>query len=168
MENKYFVVIELSRHNYYSASIYKEFDDLESAQLFLSDCETATSDKFDEAKDLQDVLEDEQLFKETFPYFYKKWVESFKGICFEPHFTRDSLYEDAIPRGITDDEYVRAIVFSTIIRGEFISKNGWAKTDEIKDIEKDMAEMNDEERRIERYGKCLKRPILIDLMRIRT
>lgn len=65
-------------------------------------------------------------------------------------------------------EYVRAIVFSTIIRGEFISKNSWAKTDEIKDIEKDMAEMTDEERRIVRYGKCLKRPILIDLMRIRT
>ena len=56
----------------------KELTNQKTAKLFVTDCETATSDRFDEDKDLKDVLEDEELFKKTFPYFYKKWVESFE------------------------------------------------------------------------------------------
>ena len=63
MENKYFVFMKLSRTSYDGASIYKEFDDIKSAKLFVTDCETATSDRFDEDKDLKDVLEDEELFQ---------------------------------------------------------------------------------------------------------
>mgnify|MGYP000113602764 FL=1 len=89
--------------------------------------ETANSDRFDEDKDLKDVLEDEELFKETFPYFYKRWMESFEKNGDEPYFDRDSIYEGAIPEGITmvDDEYVRSIDFKAIISGGIIEKSGW-------------------------------------------
>ncbi len=129
MENKYFVFMKLSRTSYDGASIYKEFDDIKSAKLFVTDCETATSDRFDEDKDLKDVLEDEELFKKTFPYFYKKWVESFEKNGDEPYFDRDSIYEGAIPEEITmvDDEYVRSIDFKAIISGGIIEKSGWKK-----------------------------------------
>ena len=41
----------------------KELTNQKTAKLFVTDCETATSDRFDEDKDLKDVLEDEELFK---------------------------------------------------------------------------------------------------------
>ena len=89
--------------------------------------ETANSDRFDEDKDLKDVLEDEELFKETFPYFYKRCMETFEKNGDEPYFDRDSIYEGAIPEGITmvDDEYVRSIDFKAIISGGIIEKSGW-------------------------------------------
>lgn len=65
--------------------------------------------------------------RKHFHIFIKGGWNLLKKIGDEPYFDRDSIYEGAIPEGITmvDDEYVRSINFKAIISGGIIEKSVW-------------------------------------------
>ena len=124
---KYYVFVTLSA-KYNGASIHKEFDTKDEAERFLEDLHYASAENEDLyiADDYDDYLQGPEEFKESFPYFYEQWVNSFdkeEDVRFGP----DIKYEGAIPEQlIVDDyDYIRTIDFQAIIEGKAVLLEEW-------------------------------------------
>ena len=125
---KYYVFVTLST-KYNEHSIHKVFDTKDEAERFLEDLNYASTENEDLSivDDYDEYLQGPEEFKESFPYFYEQWVNSFdkeEDVRFGP----DIKYEGAIPEELTmDDNYedISNIDFQAIIEGKAALLEEW-------------------------------------------